>query len=136
MSCSRIAFVACLALSSTTVLAQDMMGRFKGTEKLVVSNCGQYDGTSTNDWWATHSDLKGSSYAIKGGTSNGNFSGQGELRDSGSATKVSGVDKFGSAWTATSTTTLDGDKFSVKTSGRVTGTSCTFTSDVQAVRVQ
>lgn len=134
MPCLRAAFAACLAVASSPVLAQDMIGSFKGTEKLVVSNCGPHDGASTNDWWATHSDLKGTTYAIKGGTSNTSFAGQGELSGNGASTKVSGVDKQGSAWTATATTLVEGDKFSAKSSGRVTGTSCTFKSEIEAVR--
>ncbi|MBA3599076.1 MAG: hypothetical protein H0W40_17130 [Methylibium sp.] len=132
----RATLAAGLLLAANAGFAQGIVGNFKGTEKLVVSNCGSYNGTSTNAWWANHSDLDGASYTIKSGTSGSSFSGSAELNGNTSTGKVSGVDKQGNAWTATTVTTLDGDKLSGKSAGSAAGTPCTFTNQFEAARVQ
>lgn len=136
MHIHRIAVAALLASGSAGVLGQDFIGSFKGTEKVVVSNCGSYDGTKTGPWEVTHSALDGTSYAIKGTATNSSFTGTGKFDGNASTAATNGIDKQGSRWTAKTKSSLDGDKLFGSSTGQVNGTACTFTVESEAMRVR
>ncbi len=47
-----VSMIASLFITTTAAYAapEDFIGTFKGTEKITLTNCGAYNGTTTGSW--------------------------------------------------------------------------------------
>ncbi|MBC7944206.1 MAG: hypothetical protein H7X91_02835 [Burkholderiales bacterium] len=130
--------VAALLVAATAFAAQDdIIGTFKGSEKLTLTACSNstYDGISKSTWEATIQDLNGNSYKGKASNANGNFEIDGQITGSETSGTLKGVNKWGQAWTGEFKGTLEDNRYKSKATGSVPASGCQFVSEVEASKI-
>lgn len=131
----RLVLALISSIAGLPLAAQAVQGSFSGNEKVTVTNCGSHNGVLTGAWSVTNSAVENGRYTLQGRTARGRFTGSGMVDGATSATQqVNGSDDNGSAWTASGSSALDGDRLRVTVNGTVNGTSCRFTSEIEAQR--
>ena len=124
-----------MVIVSTNAYAapEDFKGKFKGTEKSTLTNCGAYNGTTTGAWSAIHSDLKDNRFIGTGSNKDGDFTVTAEAADNKATGTVKGVNKYGLAWKGEFKSTIEGNKYNSTTTGSVSS-GCKFTSEIEATK--
>jgi hypothetical protein len=130
----RLALLFSAALAGLSPAAQAVQGNFSGSEKVTVTNCGTHNGVLTGAWSVTNSEVENGRYTLQGRTTRGRFTGSGTVDGATATQQVNGSDDNGSAWIASGSSVLDGDRLRVTVNGTVKGTSCRFTSEIEAQR--
>ncbi|HWH73224.1 MAG TPA: hypothetical protein VNV16_03060 [Methylibium sp.] len=127
--------ILALTLVSSVAVAQEATVTYRGTEKVTVSSCGNYDGVSSGDWSIALAPPTDKGIPLKGKAANGGeFSGAGERAGSTLTGKVSGINSHGSYWSSTIEASIDGDRLVGRNTGSVRGTSCKFVSEFDTRR--
>jgi hypothetical protein len=114
---------------------QDFIGNFKGDEKITISGCRGWNGTSTSPWSATITDLNGNAFQGNGTNQQGGFALAGTVTSPNAASgTLKGINNWGRAWNGTFSATLDADKLMVVTKTVVPSSGCSVDSTLEASR--
>lgn len=113
---------------------KDFVGSFAGTEKTTVTYCGNYNGTTTGPWAVTNSHLNGKQFKGNGSDIDGRFTATGSISGNTASGTTKGVNKWGQPWSARFSATLDGNDYTVTTTGSVPASGCKFSSVAHASR--
>ena len=129
-----IAFITgIIFVTSASAAPEDFIGTFKGTDKTTVTNCANYNGTTTNIWSVKYSDVKGTALEGTGSNAYGDFTISITVTDLNATGTIKGVNKWHQYWIGETKGSLDGDKYTATITGTVS-TGCKFTSEIEATR--
>ena len=129
-------FSIVVLLIPSVLLANPMVGTFKGTEKSTVTNCNysQYNGTTSGSWEVTNTLIEGDRFKGQGKNVSGSFSAEGSVSGNKATGTTKGTNKWGQAWTGEFAGTIDGDTYTSSGKGNVPASGCDFVVEVKATR--
>ncbi len=115
--------------------SEDFIGKFKGTEKSVITcENSSWNKSESRNWQTTHSDLNDNTYKILTKVAGGTYKGEGTIAGGSATGTFKGKDGFGNSCSGEFTDTINGDELKATISGSCPSVKCDFTGDVTAKR--
>jgi len=114
---------------------EDFMGKFAGTEKVVITcSNASWNKSETRAWKTNHSDLNGNNFKGLTETGGGKYNVEGAISGNTATGTFKGKDGFGNACSGDFTDTLNGDELKASINGSCPSVKCEFKGDVTAKR--